>query len=157
MAIRGVIGRWQHGMVGLDVNLMFHYQESECSCVAYPVSLLLFVPACVSSVSDSCFCPFSRLCLPLCDSFPFAIFPLTIWDAGTPPIPGLPIFVVLKAHTILGTVFRASIAYPIVYVNENQSKNAGPTLRPDIFTHISIPIISSVFAGPKVYQVAIER
>jgi len=88
-------------MLGVGVNPMFHYQESERPCAAYPVSLFLFVPVCVSSVSDSCSYSFSRLCLPLCDSFPFAILPLTIGVAAAPAIPGLPIFIVLKANIIL--------------------------------------------------------
>ena len=38
--------------------------------VACQVSFLLFVPVYFSSVSDSYFYPFSRLCLPFCISFP---------------------------------------------------------------------------------------
>ena len=46
---------------------------TESFSVAYPASLFPFVPLCFSSVCDSCPCPFSRLCLPLCDSFPISV------------------------------------------------------------------------------------
>jgi hypothetical protein len=57
----------QDVMLGLDVKLIFHYQESVSPCVAYPVFLFLFVPVCVPSASDFYSYPFFRLCLPLYD------------------------------------------------------------------------------------------
>jgi len=88
-------------MVGLDVNLMFHYQESECSSVASPVSLLLLVPVCLAFVSDSCSYPFFRLGLPLYDSFPFVLYCLAIKHAATQPILEQPGLIVLNASIIL--------------------------------------------------------
>jgi len=49
--------------------LYYQLRITEFFLVAWQVSFLLFVPVCFSSVSDSYFYPFSRLCLPFYISF----------------------------------------------------------------------------------------
>jgi hypothetical protein len=82
---------------------------TECFSVAYPASFLPFAPVCLSSVSDPCSYPFSRLCLPLCDSFPFSIYRLAVRGAAAPPIMGLPIFIVLKANARMNARFHCAV------------------------------------------------
>jgi hypothetical protein len=72
---------------------------------------LPFAPVCLSSVSDPCSYPFSRLCLPLCDSFPFSIYRLAVRGAAAPPILGLPIFVVLAGCSKWGQFFHIDNIY----------------------------------------------
>ena len=69
---------------------------TERSSAASPASFSPVAAVCLASVSGFCSYPFSRLCLPLYDSFPFAIYRPAVGGAAAPPIPGLTIFILLK-------------------------------------------------------------
>lgn len=96
--------------------------------VAYPASFLPLDTVCLSSVSHSCACPFSRPCLPLCDSFPFATYRFAVRGVAARPIPALAIFMVPKPnHVLYRTVRNITLKEPRT-ISQFPSQNASSRL-----------------------------